>query len=269
MTQIKKYGSTLFVVVIVLVIIAFGIYCVYQLRSIAIEKNCSDEVIDDLRIQFYDDRVSQEQLPDDKVKLSSELPTEDLLSRYARMKDINSEYVAWLKINDTNVDYPVVQENVNDIGYYLKHNFRKKWSSYGTPYLSASCNINSGNLVIQAHNMRDGSMFGCLSKYRKSDWAMNHRIIELYTDSEHRYYEVIAVITQDADFPVVNWAEYIDFQSSEQSYRYALETVNHSIIDFGYQPVESTEIIENYITLSTCEYSHSNGRLLIIAKRIQ
>ena len=251
-----------------LIVLGIGIYCGSQLYIQSIESKENDDSLQSLQEVFYDSEIKDNEANEDleSAKLSSDITYEDLQDRYNIMKDINDDYVCWIRIKGTKVDYPVVQESLNDIGFYLKHNFNKRYSNYGAVFLSASCSIESDNLVIQAHNMRNGSMFGQLDNYKNQDWAEEHRIIEITTENQKRFYEVIAVIIQNADYPVVDWSENTEFSSSENSRRYAVLCMNHSIVSLGITVYGNN--IEQYITLSTCEYTHSNGRLLVVARRI-
>ena len=82
--------------------------------------------------------------------------------KYVPVLAENSDFVGWLSIDGTQIDYPVVQ-TPDAPNYYLKRNFEKKYSNYGTPYVQENCYIGlSDNIVIYGHNMRDGSMFADL-----------------------------------------------------------------------------------------------------------
>ena len=73
--------------------------------------------------------------------------------------------VGWIKINDTVINYPVMQtKKIPD--YYLNHDFYKNESEYGCPYVQANCDVDapSDNVIIYAHHMNDGSMFAGLEK---------------------------------------------------------------------------------------------------------
>ena len=83
----------------------------------------------------------------------------------------NPDMVGWIKINDTVINYPVMQtKKIPD--YYLNHDFYKNESVYGCPYVQANCDVDapSDNVIIYAHHMNDGSMFAGLENYRSKDY---------------------------------------------------------------------------------------------------
>ena len=253
----RKRMSDVIVWFITALLVAFGAYCVICVAQQNEERKSNESVLEEVRESFY--------IPVENNNEEVDLPEEDLHTRYNAMKDINSDYVAWIRIPGTNVDYPVVMADESNPYWYLKHNFKGKYDVYGTPYVIEPNTVNDDNVIIYAHNMRDGSMFGSLKKYRDEDWAMQNRLIELITDNKHLYYEVIAVLTQDAYDPDIVWSDHIVFRTQGQSFYYGYECCSRSIIDFDYEPTGD----DNYITLVTCEYSTPNGRLLVVGRQLK
>ena len=130
------------------------------------------------------------------VKINDEKTEENIATNYD-LKDIfnlNNDVIGWIKIDGTNIDYPVMQNE----DYYLYKNIYKEYSSHGTPYLADNCNIEtSDNLVIYGHHMNDNSMFSQLDDYKKYDFYKKHKFIKFYTlknnITEENLYEIIAV----------------------------------------------------------------------------
>ena len=110
-----------------------------------------------------------------------EIVEENIENQEERKIDINKLYeenkdiVGWLKIDNTTINYPIMQ-NINDPNYYLHRDFYKNYSSYGTPYMAKQCNLNSDNIVIYGHHMKNNKMFGELEKYKSKDFYNNHKI---------------------------------------------------------------------------------------------
>ena len=90
----------------------------------------------------------------------------------------NADMVGWIQIEGTKIDYPVMQTPA-DPNYYLKHDFEKHYTDYGCPFMQADCDAlaPSDNLIIYGHNMKDGSMFADLAKYRSNDFWQNHKTV--------------------------------------------------------------------------------------------
>lgn len=92
-----------------------------------------------------------------------------MLERYADLYEENKDLVGWLSIEDTKIDYPVMQNE--DAAYYLHHDFYGQDSKYGCLYVKGQADLNTGtNFIIYGHNMKDGSMFGELDLYLKESF---------------------------------------------------------------------------------------------------
>ena len=83
----------------------------------------------------------------------------DYLAEYLELYRQNEDMVGWIKVEDTNINYPVVQ-SVNEPNFYLKHKFDKTYSAYGCPYVQENCDVQkpSDNIIIYGHHMNDGSI---------------------------------------------------------------------------------------------------------------
>ena len=109
----------------------------------------------------------------------------EILKKYKKVYEKNNDLVGWIKIKDTNIDYPVMQTK-DDYSYYLKRNFNKKSSIYGTPFVGEGCGINpnSDNVIIYGHNMKNGTMFADLNKYKDKKFYESHKEVQFDTLTE-------------------------------------------------------------------------------------
>ena len=180
----------------------------------------------------------------------------------------NADMVGWILIEDTNIDYPVMQ-TPTDPNYYLKHNFEKNYTDYGCPFMQADCDVlcSSDNLIIYGHNMKDGSMFADLAKYRSKDFWQSHKTVWFDTALGSSAYEIFAVIhtTVQADaadaFP---FYRFVNAASPEEYADYVSICQARALYDTGI----SAQYGDKLLTLSTCDNITDDGRLLVIAKRI-
>ena len=180
----------------------------------------------------------------------------------------NSDMVGWIQIEGTSIDYPVMQTPA-DPNYYLKHDFEKHYTDYGCPFMQADCDAlcPSDNLIIYGHNMKDGSMFADLAKYRSKDFWQAHKTVWFDTALGSCAYEIFAVIhtTVQADatdaFP---FYRFVDAAAPEDFAAYVSACKARAL----YDTVIFTEYGDKLLTLSTCDNITDNGRLLVIAKRI-
>ena len=181
----------------------------------------------------------------------------------------NTDMVGWILIEDTNINYPVMQTPA-DPNYYLKHDFEKNYTDYGCPFMQADCDAlcPSDNLIIYGHNMKDGSMFADLAKYRSKDFWQAHKTVWFDTELGSCAYEIFAVIhttvqADDADaFP---FYRFVDAAASEEFADYVSACQARVLYDTGI----SAEYGDKLLTLSTCDNITDNGRLLVIAKQTE
>ena len=178
----------------------------------------------------------------------------------------NSDMVGWIQIEGTGIDYPVMQTPA-DPNYYLKHDFEKRYTDYGCPFMQADCDAlcPSDNLIIYGHNMKDGSMFADLAKYRSKAFWQSHKTVWFDTALGSCAYEIFAVIhtTVQADaadaFP---FYRFVNAASPEEFADYVSACKVRALYDMGI----SAEYGDKLLTLSTCDNITDDGRLLVIAK---
>lgn len=177
----------------------------------------------------------------------------------------NADMVGWIKIDGTNINYPVMQTPDNP-NYYLKHNFYKEYSDLGVPYVQENCNLaTSDNLIIYGHHIRGQKMFGALESYKAKSFYEEHRIIQFDTLTKHAEYEIIAVFKTVAySSSGYRYYDFVDAEDESSFDAYVDKCRELSLYDTGV----TAEYGDRLITLSTCEYSANNGRLVVVAKKI-
>ena len=166
--------------------------------------------------------------------------------------------MGWIQIKDTNINYPVLQTTDND--YYLDHNYLKETSKRGSIFLDKDVNINTSfNYLIYGHRSKTKLMFEDLYNYTKKDFYLKNRIINFATLDNEYEYEIVAVF-----YSKVIYYNYANIDN-ENDFNYYIEQVKKNNI-------YDNDIDVNYgdylLTLSTCEYTQKNGRLVIVARRI-
>lgn len=180
-----------------------------------------------------------------------------------KLYKINPDIVAWIRIENTTIDYPIMQTKENT-DFYLRKNFYKQYSYLGTPFLSENCNINtSDNLIVYGHHINNSKMFGQLENYKNKKYYEQHKNIKLFTLEEQQEYEIIAV------FKTVAYTgfKYYDFVNAndEREFKAFLNKCN----ELSFYNTEISAVYgDKLLTLSTCEYSSKNGRLVVVAKKI-
>lgn len=180
---------------------------------------------------------------------------------FEKLEETNEDTVAWLKVNGTNIEYPVVQSSDNS--YYLKRNFNKQYNSGGWVFADYKNKFDGTdkNIVIYGHNMKDNSMFGTLKNILKEEWYNNAKnyIIDFITQKEEQQYQVFSV------YKIKNEDYYIDTEFKNNEFEKFVETLkNRSIKDFNVEVTKEDSIL----TLSTCA-NNNEYRVVLHAKKIK
>ena len=192
--------------------------------------------------------------------------TIQVLPEYARIYEMNNHLVGWITIDSTVINYPVLQ-NPDQKDYYLKRDFYRNSSSYGAIYVQENCDVftPSDNLVLYGHRMKDGSMFAALHNYKEKSFYQEHPYIQFDTIKERHTYQIVSVflISSMKDNPF-QYHLFTDAQSPEEFDQFIKNCSKYALYDTGV----SAQYGDKLITLSTCEYSNLNGRLVVVAKQI-
>ena len=179
----------------------------------------------------------------------------------ASLLSINPDVIGYLKVNNTNVDYPVVTADDNQ--YYLKKNLYQENDKNGWIFMdfrNSDKNLND-NTIIYGHNMYySGVMFGTLHRALNASWYTNpeNLVITFDTMYESMKWQIYSIYT----IPKTSDYLQVSFSSDEEKDAYISMTQSRSIHDFGISVTHDDYLL----TLSTC--TGNNERLVIHAKRI-
>lgn len=260
----KRLRSLILIISIVLLagILAFS---VYQALAVYIPQKREQDRFSQLRDMVRSS--SQESAPDGNGSENGSKEDEDHIDLYT-ITVYNDEAVGWLRVRDTQIDYPVMKSPDYDPEFYLHRDFDKSYSFSGCLFFGQNCDPESDVFVIYGHNMNNGSMFGELDRYSYYDYASAHQDIIFDTLTEHRVYRVFASFqTQiyDEDDDVYKYYNSVgDFD--EAGYQSIVSSIRSlSIIDIGNVPVYPSQIM----LLSTCAYHTEEGRFVVAAYRVQ
>ena len=193
--------------------------------------------------------------------------TPEVLEEYKNLFNMNKKLIGWLKIDDTIIDYPVMQTIDNE--YYLDHNVNQEKDRNGALFLDKDCDVlaPSTNLIIYGHHMKSGRMFGNLDDYASEKYYKEHSIIQFDTIYEKGTYEVMYVfrsrVYSEAEV-VFKYYQFIDCYSEQEFDSYMQEMAAMSLYDTGV----TAEYGDRLLTLSTCDSTVDDGRFVVVAKRI-
>lgn len=230
-------------------------------------------------IKHYYDSARQAEMYDNLIEVVETEPEETqepmnyseektFISEYQELYLQNNDMVGWIKVEDTKINYPVMQSKDNP-NFYLKHSFDKAYTDYGCPYIQENCDVDipSDNLIIYGHNMKDSSMFSGLMKYTDKSFWESHKTISFDTLTEKCDYEIIAAfktVVYTGSPESFKYYQFINADTGDEFNAYITKCKELALYDTGV----TAEYGDKLITLSTCEYSRNNGRMVVVAKKI-
>ena len=264
----------IFIAIIVLLLIVFGVSA-FMVGSYYLEGAKQAQQYDQLAQIKEDSKTPATEAAKDATEATEpeetteppQIRNEDgMLLEYVDLYNMNNDMVGWIKIEGTDVDYPVMQ-TPDTVDYYLKRDFYEQHSERGSIYVREVCDVMepSDNQTIYGHTMLDGSMFADLHEYLDQEkWEENPLIIydTLY---DYHVYKIFSVFRTTA--------------SIGQGFRYHMMVDAEDQADFDdfigtckdlaeYDTGITPQYGDKIICLSTCEYSQENGRLVVAAVRI-
>lgn len=232
----KKLIKILINIILTLILI-FSCFSIYIKLS---EYKKADKVYTDIR-----ENIQKENQNEDK---------------YQQLYNKNKDYRFWIKINNTNIDYPVVQGSDNE--FYLTHDFYKNPLSSGSIFMDYRNNFENDNCVIlYGHHMKNKTMFGDLVKFKNESFFKENNLIEIEYKGKTYTYEVFSVYVAD-----LNNEDYlkIDFNADNEFKEY----LNYITEKSMYKSDISIDTSDKIITLYTCSYEFKDARTIVHAKLI-
>ena len=234
----------------------------------------TDRALEAMRLEG--DVLRQETLGSDIMNGSlMELPAipeePGLKNPYADVFQEYPDIKGWLRVEGTQIDYPILQREGDD-EYYLFLNFKGEEDKRGSLILDEDSSTETGafttNLLIHGHNMKDGSMFGELDGYKSKEFYEEHKYMELYAEDGRHEYEVIAVFESRVFYVTDQVFKYYNFfqaDTTEEFNDYYNNIKGLSLYETGV----TAEYGDKFLTLSTCAYHVEDGRFVVVAREIK
>ena len=230
----KRYKKVILNIIIYMILIFVLIYSGIKIFKWYKDKTNNNKIAEQIK-----STVIVEDKNEDENK-------EEYTVDFNKLKEQNNETVAWIKVNNTNVEYPVVRATNNS--FYLNHSFDKSKNSAGwifADYKNKFDNTDK-NIVIYGHNMRDDSMFGSLKNILNSDWYNNEENtnIALYTENEKYIYKVFSIYKIESEDYYIK----TEFSNDNEFEKFIKTLKKRSIKNFNIDISKEDSIL----TLSTC-----------------
>ncbi len=253
--------------------LTFIITAGFLINYLVIQPMLNDSMVDELRdtISTTEPRVPVNEQPTDADGEVDETPKSS--KDWDSIKEINDEIAAWLTIPDTQIDYPVLYHEGDDIDdqYYLYKDVYGNYSGYGSLFIDyrSKGDVDAKNVIIHGHHMRDGRMFQNLMGYGiysgDLDYYKEHPVIYFDTPEGDADWKIIAVYKTNT---LDEHGEYFDyltgsFNSDAEFMNYVYLIRERSLIDC---PVDVNED-DQLLSLSTCSYEYSEFRTVVVARK--
>lgn len=237
---------------ILLIVIAAGLYG-YEYYLTFINQQDLNEVIELMDVR---DEIRDRLIEDNPDLDFEEIERLSLAQLHQQFTAINSDYVGWIIINGTKVNYPFVLGNDNS--YYLTHNFQKRSLKHGAIFMDYrnQSDFSDRHIVLYGHAMRDQSMFGSIDLYKNRSYYNNHSQIEIRLKNETRIYKIFSAYQVDATTTRLNvpannrsMSSLVDLFESRSNY--------DTNTDFSNK--------DHILTLVSCTDDVNNGRIIVHA----
>lgn len=272
MEQLKKQDKRRRFMILfcsVLGIVCLSYFGIYMYRDYKVKS--TNEQLNQLKEKpAIDSTFVSSDSTQESVQVNLDAPPEEkeVLDEYKKLLIKNKKLIGWLKIDDTNIDYPVMQTTDNE--YYQNHNLNQEYDKNGSIFMDKDCDVKkpSTNYILYGHHMKSGRMFGTLDKYESEKYYKEHKYIQFDTIYEKGLYQVMYVFRSrvyNEDDVVFKYYRFIDANSEQEFDSYMQEMAGISFYDTGVTAVYGDQLL----TLSTCDYQEKDGRFVVVAKRIE
>lgn len=186
-----------------------------------------------------------------------------MFAKYYPLYEMNHDVTGWIRVRGTNIDYPVMYKNDNN-DYYMRRSFNGENMTSGSLFMDYECSFNhSDNLIVYGHNMRAGTMFAELLKYKDKEFYDSNGYILFDSLYKSGTYRVIGVFFSKPNDGFQYYA-FTKAQSAEEFNNYVSKVKSVSLYDTG----ETAKYGDRLLTLSTCSYNVNDERFVVVAKLI-
>lgn len=229
------------------------LYSAYQLVTIGLDYWENRKIMEEIQKEYRPELFAVEEAEESQM----------IRPQFLDLLKMNGDIVGWITIENTPIDYPILQAEDND--YYLYRNYKHEKTRAGSIFLDFRNDVRQPdrNTIIYGHNMRDGSMFGELDQYLNEEFFQENQIFYFDTLYDSYIVEVFSVYLTTTDFYYIE----TDFASDEEYLQFLRTIQNKSAIE--------TDVVldakDRIITLSTCDrgFNYEKGRLVVHGKLIK
>ncbi len=266
MNKKKNSGLVLRILAGVICLIVFIFSVTYLIRYYKESKESQDGIADLKNIVIQSDTGDTGEASD-LVDVNGRMVQTKFADLYAQ----NPDFVGWITIPGTKIDYPVMQ-NMEENEYYINRNFDQEWDASGLPFLDNRCSYMdpaTDNLLIYGHNMKAGTMFAGITNYKDQEYYEQHPTLIFSTLESDDEYEIIAAfysqVFPEEDTTSFKYYTFFDAANADEFDAYVKQVKDLTSYDIE----ADASYGDTLITLSTCAYQVKDGRFAIVARKIE
>lgn len=208
------------------------------------------------------DFLEHKESNDSSIELIEKVTTEEKTEKdieidWEKLKNINEDIIGWIKIDNTNINYPILKDTDNL--KYLKHSFDGKYNNNGSIFTLNNNPFQDYETVLYGHNMKSGIMFSKLGKYMNKEFFDKHSSFEIYTKNQNYKATVfscysIGINKEENNIKLLDFEEQVEYYKKASKYS-----------------VDNVGEIKKIVKLSTCSYLNNHitptdQRYYIVAK---
>ena len=268
----NKKRDIMYIVIIIILTIMLG-FSIYKIinwdkdnKKIKEQSNMLEHISQITEV--IEDENNNIEIIEQKEEISNENPYWDFIKtplisvNFDDLKKQNPDTVGWIKVNNTNINYPVVKCSNND--FYLNHALDETWNDAGWIFMDYRNNAVDfdKNTIIYGHSRYDMSMFGTLRNVVKKSWFDNkdNHLIKLSTPTENTMWQVFSTYKIKAE----DYYLQTDFLTDNEYQKWLNEMLNRSQFEYGLSVSTSDKVL----TLSSC-FDTKGTRVVLHAKLIK
>lgn len=266
----NRFGKRAYTLVILLCLLAIG-YSTMTLFHDFQNRADNQSLVEEVQSQKQESQMLV--ILQDMASAFAKVPkVEPILAEYQQLYAQNNDMYGWIKIEGTIIDYPVMF-TPEDPNFYEKRNWNKEiCRGLGTSiWIDGRVTQNSKNILVYGHNTTiDKSMFGSLKDYKEPSYYEMHKYIQFDTLYEKATYEIISVSKGVVYYSNEPEGEYLFYHHLELDSKEEFEAYVDNAKQNAYYTIEATaQYGDQLITLCTCDKWTKDGRLYIVAKKIE
>lgn len=191
-------------------------------------------------LDFKEVEKETTKLREDIIKISTENEThKNYIIDWEKLQNINKDIIGWIKINDTEIDYPIVQDR--DL-YYINHTFDNKYNINGSIFTKTNKPFEVKETLIYGHNNKNNLMFSKIENFMNQEFFNKNQTFKIYTQSANYDAKIFSIYSigeneENKNIQNLSFKECIEYYQKQSKFK-----------------VEQQETPENIIKLSTCSY---------------